>query len=153
VPSATPFNKFKGTKNTEQFGVLCMSKPISRVLYLMVIYLGYASLHTSSHFLGRRRAALTFHYRCCSRRGLQSRQVTMPLVSSYLTFPPLSDTCYSTRRFISVALSLELPPPGVTRHPALGARTFLRYNPWVVPATIWLTHHIFYADFQAKSMP
>jgi hypothetical protein len=45
------------------------------------------------------------------------RQVAMPLVSSYLTFPPLQSGGNSKLRYISVALSLKSPSPGVTRHP------------------------------------
>ncbi len=39
-------------------------------------------------------------------------QVAKPLVSSYLAFSPLP----VNRRYISVALSLESPPPDVIRH-------------------------------------
>ena len=53
--------------------------------------------------------------RCCFRRGLHSRCVTAALVSSYLTFPPSP----KKRQSISVALSLESPPLGVTQRPAL----------------------------------
>ncbi len=42
--------------------------------------------------------------------------VTRIAVSSYLAFPPLP---VKDRRYISVALSLESPPPDVIRHPAL----------------------------------
>lgn len=41
-------------------------------------------------------------------------QVTLETVSSYLTFPPFPIAC--NRWFISVALSLESPPLGVTQH-------------------------------------
>jgi len=87
----------------------------------------------------------------CSRWGLHSQLVTQPLVSSYLAFPPLHPReqrtgsreqnydspskecpnlitvfCFlsSGMRYISVALALELPPPGVTRHPALWSPDF-----------------------------
>ena len=57
----------------------------------------------------------------CSEWGLHRGQVARPRVSSYLTFPPLH-----TRgmRYLSVALSLGSPPPGVTRHPALCSSDF-----------------------------
>ena len=57
---------------------------------------------------------------CCGW-GLHRGQVARPRVSSYLTFPPLH-----TRgmRYLSVALSLGSPPPGVTRHPALCSSDF-----------------------------
>ena len=41
--------------------------------------------------------------------------VTREAVVSYTALPPLP----VARRYISVALSLELPPPAVSRHPAL----------------------------------
>jgi len=47
--------------------------------------------------------------------------VAWMLVSSYLTFPPLPAKC---RRYLSVALSLESPPLGVTQHPALWSSDF-----------------------------
>ena len=50
-----------------------------------------------------------------------TRYVTVPAVSSYLTFPPLPG---QAGRFISVALSLESPPPDVIRHPALRSPDF-----------------------------
>ena len=45
------------------------------------------------------------------------------LVSSYLTFSPLP-SAIGLGRYISVALSLESPPPGVTRRPALRSSDF-----------------------------
>ncbi len=57
-------------------------------------------------------------YQSCTRWGLQSGQVAKPLVSSYLAFPPLRPP-KGASRYISVALSLESPPPAVNRHPAL----------------------------------
>ena len=49
--------------------------------------------------------------------------------------------CLSTltgkrRRFISVALAWESPPPDVIRHPALRSPDFPRLNPFVCPAAI-----------------
>ena len=44
--------------------------------------------------------------------------VTRTAVSSYLAFPPLPRV-RRQRRFISVALAWESPPPDVIRHPAL----------------------------------
>ena len=49
--------------------------------------------------------------------------------------------CLSTltpqrRRFISVALVWELPPPDVIRHPALWSPDFPRLDPFVCPAAI-----------------
>ncbi len=64
--------------------------------------------------------------RCCFGWGLHGRCVTAAPVSSYLAFPPLP--AHLHRKSISVALSLESPPPGVTRHPALRSPDFPREN-------------------------
>ena len=58
--------------------------------------------------------------------------VTRDAVVSYTAFPPLPVTW----RYISVALSLELPPPDVIRHPALRSPDFPRLNPFVCSAAI-----------------
>ncbi len=58
----------------------------------------------------------------CCERGLHRGQVAMPRVSSYLTFPPLHTP--RRMRYLSVALSLGSPPPGVTRHSALCSSDF-----------------------------
>lgn len=63
--------------------------------------------------------------RCCSEWGLHGNSVTIFPVSSYLTFPHLP----RMRRLFSVALSLESPPPVVSRHscsaePGLSSRAF-----------------------------
>ena len=57
----------------------------------------------------------------CSEWGLHRGQVARPRVSSYLTFPPLHA---HGMRYLSVALSLGSPPPGVTRHSALWSSDF-----------------------------
>ncbi len=59
-------------------------------------------------------------FQSCTGWGLQNGQVAMPLVSSYLAFPSLPEN----GRYISVALSLKSPSPGVTRHPALRCSDF-----------------------------
>ena len=94
---------------------------------MIIIYLGYIFLYTSSHLGGRQRAVLIFHLRCCSRWGLHSQYVTILLVSSYLAFSSLP----ACRRLFSVALSLRLPSLGVTQHhcslePGLSSCTFFR---------------------------
>ena len=99
-----------------------IGRPVSRVLsFKTIIYLKHISLHVFSHLFGRCRANLASTIRCCSKWGLQHRSVAILWVSSYLTFPPLPAKC---RRYISVALSLELPPQGVTLHPALRSSDF-----------------------------
>jgi len=59
-------------------------------------------------------------YQSCTEWGLQRASVAGARVSSYLAFPSLP----VSGRFISVALSLESPPPGVTRHSALWCSDF-----------------------------
>ena len=50
-----------------------------------------------------------------------------PPVVSYTAFSPLPPAiCHPWRRFVSVALSIGLPRPGVTRHPTLGSPDFPR---------------------------
>ena len=85
-------------------------------------------------------------YQSCTRWGLQSGRVARPLVSSYLTFPPLPISPKRERRYISVALSLESPPPGVTRHPALWSSDFphalsARPKPSAAPAAVRRPHN------------
>ena len=58
----------------------------------------------------------------CCEWGLHRGQVARPRVSSYLTFPPLHAP--RRMRYLSVALSLGSPPPGVTRHSALCSSDF-----------------------------
>lgn len=61
--------------------------------------------------------------------------VTGRAVVSYTALPPLPDrrTC---RRYISVALSLESPPPDVIRHHALRSPDFPLPAPFGLPAAI-----------------
>ena len=96
-----------------------MSKAISRVLCLIIIYLGRMLPHGSCHPTKDKPGQLSVLknsvlFWCCSRWGLHSRSVARPLVSSYLAFPSLPAI---HRRFLSVALSLKSPPVGVTHHP------------------------------------
>ena len=58
-------------------------------------------------------SSLSLPFRCCSRWGLHwPKHVTIPAVSSYLTFSPLP----FTRRLFSVALSLRFPSLDVIQH-------------------------------------
>ena len=95
------------------------SLPVSRVLFfhkeVMTIYLG-RRLPGASSDLTRERNGPS-HYssiRSCSEWGLPSQPVTWLLVSSYLAFPPLPVPFCGHRRYLSVALSLESPPLGIT---------------------------------------
>ena len=58
----------------------------------------------------------------CTRWGLHHGRVARPWVSSYLAFPSL--LILADGRYISVALSLESPPPAVSWHPALWCSDF-----------------------------
>ena len=58
--------------------------------------------------------------------------VTSRTVVSYTAFPPLR--LQTQPRFISVALSLELPPPDVIRRPALWSPDFPHLAPFGLPA-------------------
>ena len=125
-----------------------MSKSISRVLYLTIIYLGALSPMRSSDLpSGKRRAAafqaLVPKNNClptwsCSGWGLHGQHVTMLPVSSYLTISTLP-VPYGHRRCVSVALSLKSPSPDVIWHPCpmeLGLSSLILR----IPAIVWLTH-------------
>jgi len=76
---------------------------------------------------GTERAAPLFLY-------LVLLQVGFAGPASYLTagelLPRLSTLTAYKRRYISVALSLGLPPPGITRHPALRSSDFPQRRPF-----------------------
>ena len=56
--------------------------------------------------------------------------VTRETVVSYTAFPPLPEESKFPRRYLSVALSLESPPPDVIRHPALRSPDFPHLAPF-----------------------
>ena len=88
---------------------------------------GYVVEWPSIHFCRRRQTLATYPkadgppYAFCSvllRMGFTyALSVTSQAVVSYAAFPPLREA--KLPRFISVALSLESPPPDVIWHPAL----------------------------------
>ena len=97
-----------------------MSKSVSRVLYLTVIYLDALLPTRSSHLLRTAGPAM------CPRHGVAPDRVySAPLlpggrVSSYLAFPPLlPDPVFRTgrQRYISVALFLRSLWADVIRYP------------------------------------
>ena len=104
---------------TEKSPQKSASVTISRVLYWVIIYpdpklpVGSSDCENAT---GRRMCPLP----SCTGWGLQRGQVAKPRVSSYLAFPSLP----LAGRYISVALSLESPPPSVRRHPALWCSDF-----------------------------
>ena len=119
-----------------------MSNPVSRVLsFKTVIYLRRISLYGSSRPSDYRpdkpiqltllRMGFTWH-----KALPQCRWAFTPPFHPYLR----------SRRFISVALSLESPPPGFLRHPVLRSSDF-PHGRKLAPATVqitqyWLFYHI-----------
>ncbi len=97
--------------------IVIMSKPISRVLSWTIIYLGLLSPISSSEIPMLMRAAI--HHFSCSGWGLHSQHCCQHCGE---LLPRLS--ILTKRRFISVALSLKLPPPVVNWHPALWSSDF-----------------------------
>ena len=104
-----------------------LSRAVSRVMsnalpHVIIIYLvlllpaGSSDLPKSA--TGRRNA---FLFGLASDGVYMASHVTMRTVVSYTAFPPLPELAANCqlRRYISVALALESPPPDVIRHPAL----------------------------------
>ena len=63
--------------------------------------------------------------------------VTRETVVSYTAFPPLPG---KTWRYLSVALSLESPPPDVIRHPALRSPDFPHLLPFGICSCDYLSY-------------
>ena len=95
------------------------SRPVSRVLFFRQpsILLPTASCD----FFETERAAPWSLFVLLRVGFTGTRDVTAAAVGSYPTFPSLPKRI---RRSISVALSLESPPPAVSRHPALRSPDF-----------------------------
>ena len=98
------------------FLYLGMSNTISRVLYLTIIYLDLMLPPDSSNLPGTRRAAVLFLFGLASD-GVYSRRPCYQRRGELL--PHLFTLTGKSRRFFSVALAWESPPPDVIRHPAL----------------------------------
>ena len=112
----------------------CVSKPISRVMSWVIIYLGHPLPNGSSGPPESTTGSRIAFYSVLLRMEFTcARPVTRTAVVSYTAFPPLPQ---QVRRFISVALVWESPPPDVIRHPALRSPDFPRLNPFVCPAAI-----------------
>ena len=120
-----------------------MSNPVSRVLsFKTVIYLRRISLYGSSRPSDYRpdkpiQSALL-------RMGFTWHKA-LPQCRWALT-PPFHPYLPKGKRFISVALSLESPPPGFLRHPVLRSSDF-PHGQKFAPATVqitqqWLFYHI-----------
>ncbi len=106
----------------------------------MVIYLDLLSPVSSSNLP---KSVTGHHYMLFYAVLLQMGFTYAPFVakravSSYLTFPSLPS---KTWRFISVALSLESPPPDVIWHPTLWSSDF----PHIQPFGISMRDHLAYS--------
>ena len=110
---------------------LYTSVTISRVMSWMIIYLVLLLPAASSDLPENRSGKSIVLFLVLLRMGFTcALRVTEEAVVSYTTFPPLPHK----RRFISVALALESPPPDVIRHPALRSPDFP--NPHICGAAI-----------------
>ena len=121
------------------FGTAPMSSPVSRVLsFKTVIYLRRISLYGSSR---------PSDYR-------SDRPIRSPLLRMGFTWHKALPQCRwaltppfhpypRSGRFISVALSLESPPPGFLRHPVLWSSDF-PHKRWCVSATVQTTQILTY---------
>ena len=124
----------------QSFFFLLMSNPVSRVLsFKTVIYLRRISLDGSSRPSDYRpdkpiQSALL-------RMGFTWHKA-LPQCRWALT-PPFHPYLSSDKRFISVALSLESPPPGFLRHPVLRSSDFPHGRKFA-PATVQITRRVFY---------
>ncbi len=91
----------------------------------VIIYLGHPLPEGSSDLPESTTGSRMAFYSVLLRMEFTcARPVTRAAVVSYTAFPPLPQ---QMRRFISVALVWELPPPDVIRHPALRSPDFPRY--------------------------
>ncbi len=92
----------------------------------MTIYLSFSLPKNLSDYMGTGEQPfkmLMFLYQSCSGRGLQGCSVA---IAAGELLPRLSTLTGRSRRYISVALSLESPPPDVIRRPALWSSDFPR---------------------------
>ena len=121
-------------RNLRETGQKRWSRPISRVLSRAIIHLESPSPATSSDLPGsprgqrfrRPKARGYSSIWSCSRWGLPCRGM-LPPARCALTAPfhPYFEPSPVRSGIFSVALSVDSRPPGVTWHPAAGARTFL----------------------------
>ena len=96
-----------------------MGETVSRVMsFKVVIYLG-PLLPVASSVQPSAGGPRTHFLELASDGVYMATCVTTSTVVSYTAFPPLPLAETRKRRFISVALAWESPPPDVIRHPAL----------------------------------
>lgn len=119
----------------------------------MVIYLE-SQLPGISSDLPENGAGHSFYspIRSCTRWGLPSRQVTLPLVRSYRTVSSLPQKCGG---LFSVALSLRSPSLAVSQHPALWSPDFPHLHPFVCAAAIICSTYFSYliTAYTSKQLP
>ena len=90
-------------------------------VFQTAIYLGPLLPAASCDFFETERAAPLSLFVLLRVGFTGTRDITAPAVGSYPTFPSLPGQAW---RSISVALSLESPPPAGSRHPALRSPDF-----------------------------
>ena len=113
---------------------LMQSKTISRVMSCVIIYpMELSPVPLSDPPENMTGSHIRFLFGLASDGVYMAFSVTRETVVSYTAFPPLPE---KTWRYLSVALSLESPPPDVIRHPALRSPDFPRLNPFVCSAAI-----------------
>ena len=101
----------------------------------IIIYLGLLLPTASSDLPESKPGKLITFFLVLLRMGFTCAPVvTNRAVVSYTALPPLLPA--SRKRYISVALALESPPPDVIRHPALRSPDFPQTAPFGLPPAI-----------------
>ena len=107
---------------------LMQSKTISRVMSCVIIYpMELSPVPLSDPPENMTGSHIRFLFGLASDGVYMAFSVTRETVVSYTAFPPLPG---KTWRYLSVALSLESPPPDVIRHPALRSPDFPHLAPF-----------------------
>ena len=134
-------NKYAGNKHNPLVSVpgvlilsrclnfrLMQSKTISRVMSCVIIYpMELSPVPLSDPPENMTGSHIRFLFGLASDGVYMAFSVTRETVVSYTAFPPLPG---KTWRYLSVALSLESPPPDVIRHPALRSPDFPHLAPF-----------------------
>ena len=124
-----------------------LSKSISRVLSRIVIYLVHILLYVSSHQIKKMPSRLSLLVSVLLQMGFtRTQHVTIPAVSSYLTFSPLPlQAVLFCCTFLKVSLTGCYPASLLC-----GARTFLVRNLSVFAIRDYLTYSYLLYDFLEK---
>ena len=127
-PSQLPSRARKARTRGLQPSVLIQSKTISRVMSCVIIYpMELSPVPFSDPPENMTGSHIRFLFGLASDGVYMAFSVTRETVVSYTAFPPLPG---KTWRYLSVALSLESPPPDVIRHPALRSPDFPHLAPF-----------------------